>query len=116
MIKCNETSIYIIGGQQNGSLSNKTWIANPKNGFEIVEGPPLNVKRRGHSCGKLEKNGKTMLIVAGGYDESLKDLNSMEYLIPSDAKTWILGEYLFSALKCENKVQNVWKCKPLASK
>ena len=95
MIKYDENSIYIIGGQQNKSVSNKTWIADSSNGFKIREGPTLNVHRRGHSCGKFEKNGEIVLIVAGGFDQTLQDLDSMEYLIPSTGQGWILGMYTY---------------------
>ena len=92
VIKCDESTIFIIGGQQNKVLSNKTWIVNPLTGFQIKEGPPMNVRRRGHSCGKMEKDGKTVLVVAGGFDESLSDLDSMEYLVLSDDQGWKLGK------------------------
>ena len=61
MIQYDEKSIYIIGGYQNGSLSKKTWIVNPKNGFEIKEGPSLNKARFGHGCAKMALNGRTIL-------------------------------------------------------
>ena len=38
MIKFSETEIYIIGGWQNGKISNKTWIVDPENDFQITEG------------------------------------------------------------------------------
>ena len=38
MIKYSETEIYIIGGRQNGKISNKTWIVDPRNDFHITEG------------------------------------------------------------------------------
>ena len=42
MIQYDEKSIYIIGGFQNNLKSNKTWIVDPTNGFQITEGPSLN--------------------------------------------------------------------------
>ena len=39
MIQYDEKSIYIIGRRQNDSFSNKTWIVDPTNGFQITEGP-----------------------------------------------------------------------------
>ena len=58
MIQYDEKSIYIIGGYQNGSLSKKTWILNPKNGFEIKEGPSLNKARSYHGCAKMTLMGE----------------------------------------------------------
>ena len=53
----------------------------------------MNVKRRGHACGKFEKDGKTVIIVAGGFDGSLQDLDSVEYLIPSSGQGWKFCNY-----------------------
>ena len=85
---------YIIGGFQNGSLSKKTLIVNPKNGFEIKEGPSLNKARFGHGCAKMTLNGRTILVVAGGVDEDWKTLDSVEILDPSENNVWTPGLYL----------------------
>ena len=47
MVIYNENSIYIIGGYQDGALSEKSWIVNlsSKGGFKIKEGPSLNIAR-----------------------------------------------------------------------
>ena len=50
----DENSIYIIGGWQNGSKSNKTWIIDPTNGFKMKEGPSLIIERYQHSSGKMK--------------------------------------------------------------
>ena len=55
----------------------------------------MNIPRRGHACGKFEKDGKIVIIVAGGYDQSLQDLDSIEYLIPSTGQGWKFGKYVF---------------------
>merc|ERR1712001_704809 len=60
MIQYDEKSIYIIGGDQNGSRSKKTWIVDPTNGFEIKLGPSLNNGRAYHGCTKMTVNGRTM--------------------------------------------------------
>ena len=39
MIHYDEKSIYIIGGFQNCMRTNKTWIVDPTNWFQIKEGP-----------------------------------------------------------------------------
>ena len=55
----------------------------------------MNIPRRGHACGKFEKDGKIVIIVAGGYDQSLQDLDSIEYLIPQTGQGWKFGKYVF---------------------
>ena len=57
----------------------------------LVDESSWTLRRRGHACGKFEKDGKTVLIVAGGFDGSLQDLDSVEYLIPSSGQGWKLG-------------------------
>ena len=91
-VKYREDGIYIIGGQLNKTLTNQTWIVNPKKGFDFSEGPPMNVRRRGHSCGTFVKDGETVIIVAGGFDHTLTDLDSVELLIPSSGKGWQFGK------------------------
>ena len=96
----DEKSTYIIGGYQNGSLSKKTWIVNPKNGFEIKEGPSLNKARFGHGCAKMTVNGRTILVVAGGFGAQESGgygaLDSVEILDPLGNNVWTQGLYLKS--------------------
>ena len=89
MIQFDKKSIYIIGGYQNGSLSKKTWIVNPKNGFEIKEGPSLNKARFGHGCAKMTLNGRTILVVAGGFGA----MDSVEILDPQGNNIWTPGMF-----------------------
>ena len=89
VIQFDETSIYIIGGWQNGLRSNKTWIVDPTKEFEIKVGPPLNVKRIGHGCAKMNLNGRTVLVVAGG--NGYGTLDSVEILDPTKNTNWTLG-------------------------
>ena len=94
MIQFDEKSIYIIGGYQNYSfLSNKTWIVDPTNGFQIKEGPSLNKARNSHGCAKMTLNGRTILVVAGGYGNSNGFLDSVEILDPSGYNVWTQGLY-----------------------
>ena len=90
MIQYDEKSIYIIGRNLNGSISKKTWIADPTNRFRIRKGPPLNFRRQNHSCAKMTINGRTILVVAGGC-ESGKPLDSVEILDPSTNNNWTPG-------------------------
>jgi hypothetical protein len=90
MIQYDEKSIYIIGGDQNGSISNKTWIVDPTNEFQITEGPSLNKGRAYHGCAKMTLNGRTILVVAGGFGA----LDSVEILDPLGNNVWTQGLYL----------------------
>ena len=94
MIQYDEKSIYIIGGVQNGLTSKKTWIVNPKNGFKIKKGPALNKRREFHGCSKMTLNGRTILVVAGGFNS--EHLDSVEILDPSENNVWTQGLYLKS--------------------
>ena len=96
MIKLSYNAIFIIGGFQNGFISKKTWIIDPSDGFNIREGPSLNTRRYGHSCAKMISNGKIVLMVAGGRDDS-SYLDTVEMLkIDSNSaisKNWVFGKY-----------------------
>ena len=92
MIQYDEKSIYIIGGFQNGSISNKTWIVDPTNEFQITEGPSLNKGRAYHGCAKMTLNGRTILVVAGGFGA----MDSVEILDPLGNNVWTQGMFLKS--------------------
>ena len=62
IIQVDSTSIFIIGGNQNESTSNITWIVNPNN-FHIRQGPPLNIARSGHTCATMKLNGENVIVV-----------------------------------------------------
>ena len=95
MIQYDEKSIYIIGGWQNDSrFSNKTWIVDPTNDFRITEGPSLKKGREFHGCAKMTLNGRTLLVVAGGYTSGY--LDSVEILDPSENNVWTPGMFLKS--------------------
>ena len=97
MIQYNEKSIYIIGGSQNSRRTNKTWIVDPTNQFRITEGPSLNEARRLHGCAKMTVNGRTILVVAGGFgaqESGFGALDSVEILDPLGNNVWTQGLYL----------------------
>ena len=95
MIQYDEKSIYIIGGVQNDLRSKETWIVDPTNGFQIKEGPSLNNRRYYHGCAKMTLNGRTILVVAGGFGNNGR-LDSVEILDPSENNVWTQGLYLKS--------------------
>ena len=88
VVQYDSSSVYIIGGYQDGKWSDRTWILDPSNNFQIREGPTLNVARCNHSCGKMSINGKIVIVIAGGFFE-----DSVEILDPSNssASGWRLG-------------------------
>ena len=91
MIQYDDKSIYIIGGMQNGQFfSNKTWIVDPSNGFKIKEGPSLKNGRYSHGCAKMIVNGRTILVVAGGFGA----MDSVEILDPQGNNVWTQGLFL----------------------
>ena len=105
MIQYDEKSIYIIGGWQNSSgfinntwmakwnVSNKTWIVDLTNGFQITEGPSLNKGRFIHGCAKMTINGRTVLVVAGGHN-LVDSVDSVEILDPLGNNVWSQGMFL----------------------
>ena len=93
MIQYDEKSIYIIGGTQNDQFnSKKTWIVDPTNGFKITKGPSLNKARKSHGCAKMTLNGRTILVVAGGWGA----MDSVEILDPLGNNVLTQGLYLKS--------------------
>ena len=68
MVQIDSKTVYIIGGHQNGKVSNKTWIVDPTNDFQIKEGPSLNEARQSHSSARMKIKGKIFIVVAGGND------------------------------------------------
>ena len=89
MIQYDEKSIYIIGGDQPNQY--KTWIVDPTNEFQIKEGPLLNKGyHHYHGCAKMTLNGRTVLIVAGGWG-GYGCLDSVEILDPLGNNVWTTG-------------------------
>ena len=88
MIQYQPDAILLIGGQQDYEWnSDKTWIIDPTNGFNITEGPPLKEGRTDHSCGKWkDEYGNVIVMVAGGYRT-----DSVEILNTTQMKEWVKG-------------------------
>ena len=100
VVQIDSKTIYLIGGQQDGVTSNKTWIINPINNFDIISGPNLNEARDCHSCNKMKINGKIILVVAGGSTggrNNNRTMNSVELLdTTSTNQGWIKGMNSYS--------------------
>ena len=90
-VKLSEKEIFLIGGEDESNTKNEVWIFNPQNGFERMMGPPLNIKRSHHSCGTMRDHGKTVIVVAGGYENEDEYLDSVEIYDPTD-NTWNFGK------------------------
>ena len=88
MIKFDPLTIFIIGGIQDRSVSNKTWIVNPMDDFKMRPGPSLHVPRFAHACGQMNLNAKAHLVVAGGYVH-----DTVELLDPASGQGWRSGIY-----------------------
>ena len=65
MIQVDSKFIYLIGGLQNGKQSDKTWIIDPTNDFQMKVGPTMNYTRYWHSCATMRLNNKIFLVVFG---------------------------------------------------
>ena len=92
MAMLNDNAIYIIGGKQDGEISNQVWIADPTNGFEIKKGPSLNEGRYFMSCGVYQDSGVKKIVVAGGINTFKNDTDTVEILDPSSSNTWEFGK------------------------
>ena len=101
MVLVDPTTIYLIAGFQNEQKSNKTWIINPSNNFQIRMGPPLNIARWKHSCSKMKIEGRIFLVAAGGFfcsgemggiiEETLDSVESLDTTCPNNG--WKMGTY-----------------------
>ena len=82
IVKIKENAIYIIGGRQNGNISSDVWIVDPTNNYSVTQGPSLKTSRYEFSCGTMEVDGRTMIVVAGGYTKPKTFLDTVEILDP----------------------------------
>ena len=94
VVQVNSTAIFLIGGQLNGTLTNRTWIINPKMNFTIKEGPTMNHTRWYPACGMRKVNGVPQIVVAGGRDSNQGLLKSVEILNvnPFVSNDWEFGK------------------------
>ena len=73
MVKYDPKHILMIGGNyrlQGGKrvvATNKTWIIDTEQNFNVTEGPQLNQGRNSHYCGKLKDSyGNVIIVVVSG--------------------------------------------------
>ena len=102
MVAVNQHTIYLIGGVLGldghvSTATQKTWVIDPTNNFDLKPGPSLQVGRIGHSSSKIKINRKIYLVVAGGYGQNngrSGSLDSVELLdTTSPHQGWISGNY-----------------------
>ena len=89
VIQVDENSIYIIGGNINGSPNCKrTWIVNPKDNFKMKEGPKMNFCQSGFfGVAKMIIDGQTLIVVASCNE-------NVDILHPNE-NIWIKGDKTF---------------------
>jgi hypothetical protein len=95
MVTVNSTTVMAIGGQQNDTISGKTFYFTF--GEESwTEGPELKNKRGFHSCGRIRRNKESqemsIVVVAGNLESSLT-LASVE-ILHEGSNEWQTGPEL----------------------
>ena len=92
MVQLDSKSIFIIGGYQNGVKSDKTWIVDPTNNYQVKEGPTMKTVKWVHSCAKMKIKEKNILVVVGNtLDGDLEDLVELLDTSVPDPK-WTIGK------------------------
>ena len=93
-VKVNESAIFFIGGEQNETWTNKTWIVNPQKNFEMTEGPTMNKIRMYPACMLTKFNDELQIVVAGGKGEDHALSKSTEILNvnPFKRNEWVMGK------------------------
>ncbi len=92
IIKINSTTVMVIGGKQNGTISDKTFFLT-KNRSVWIDGPKLLIPRYGHVCGMIQSDQASSSftpIVVGGNDNHLA---TSEILVQVTGK-WSVGPEL----------------------
>ena len=92
-VKIDEKTIITTGGNQPGVYSDKTWIYNFGT-TQWISGPPMNIGRDGHACGKFELGDNPTVVVSGGY-KSGGYIDSVEFMDWNGDRTWIEGNLKF---------------------
>ena len=87
MAKINENMVVIIGGEYSET---NVIIVDINNNFSMSYGPKIINERYMHTCGTFKNNGKTNVIVAGGYNGT-NMVNMTEIWDPTTEFGWIEG-------------------------
>ena len=62
-----DSESFLVVGGWDGSYRDETYLINVKTN-QRSNGPSLNTGRKGHACGELQLNGKSYIIVTGGFN------------------------------------------------
>ena len=92
MVQVDSETIYLIGGCQNGTKSNKTWIINPKKNFQMREGPTMLEARNFPACATMKINNRVFIIVIGNdVNWQYQTIEILDTTLPSN--NWKFGMY-----------------------
>ncbi len=95
MVTVNSTTVMVIGGEQNGQYSGKTFYFTF--GEESwTEGPELKEERVYHSCGKIrkKKESQEMSIIVAGSASGFSSVFSSVEILDEGSNEWLAGPKL----------------------
>jgi len=96
--KINETTAIATGGS-NGNSQRRTYYMD-FNSHTFSPGPAMIQSRSLHGCTTFEHNGRTIVMVAGGWNPNL---DTTEFLdLSQDDPTWVLGPMLPYKMEMKN--------------
>ena len=76
-----------------------TLVVDISKNFTMTYGPKMIESRFSHSCGSIYHNGKTYMIVSGGFSIDTDDeLATTELWDPTSDEGWIKGKFGFSLI------------------
>ena len=87
IIKLNDNEALLTGGRNNSGRTRDTWYFT-YDSKTWRQGPSLIEGRSYHGCGKFTIGNTTVLVVAGGFEESLVEFLVLNQPIPE----WELGK------------------------
>ena len=98
MVQIDTKTIYIIGGWQDQTITEETWVIDPSNNYDLKPGPSLKQVRHCHSCATMVLKGKKYIVIAGGYTRHHNihhgDSTTVEILDTSNpVHGWMEGMY-----------------------
>ena len=83
-----------------------TLVVDISNNFTMAYGPKMIESRFSHSCGSIYHNGKTYMIVSGGFSIDTtgiqKELATTELWDPTSDEGWIEGKF---RIVCGTKIE-----------
>ena len=104
VIELGQNEFLLIGGHQDGKISNNTWKVQIENNFNFLfsKGPNMVEKRAKHSCAKMKINGSIYVVAVGGYHRKSIELLNISH---ANGQNWFKGNaYLKSYTYIKNKI------------